>query len=645
MKNLYITLFLFLFGFLVVLGQTKAERKIITQTYSSSNIESLKNDLIEKNYSRAQQIETFLQKNQNIPYRIKGANGKISQIKYIINDTPIYVETDNAASAISTRTNYLLPGGALGLNLEGLNMHVATWDGGPTRATHQEFRNDDIIPASRVDNPDLSASNDRSDHSTHVSGTIIAKGVNSNAKGMAPKATLTSFDWDNDDVEALDQATTNGLLLSNHSYGVPVQTDISLNYLMGSYNLEANTWDNVAYNAPYYLAVVSAGNDGQTTYTGGLLANYDKLVGNKNSKNNLVVANAYNPILNGTGDVLGSLTINPSSSQGPTDDGRIKPDISADGTNVFSCISTSNTAYDTYSGTSMAAPNVTGTLLLLQEYYNELNGQFMKASTLKGLVCHTADNDINSGDGPDAVFGWGFLNAKAAAETILNASIQNALILEGTLNQGQSYTYNFTASSAKPLSATLCWTDVPGAVTSTLNNPVPRLINDLDLRITNSSTTFFPWKLNLANVAAFATKGDNLVDTVENIDIKNPTAGNYTITVTHKGNLTGGPQNYSVILTGGNLTLDVKNDYRKYDFVSWTNQVQKTLNFKYSSVSNELSKIALIDIQGRLIYSNSIPPNGPIISGEINTSSFKTGIYILKIEQGNLKLFKKIIIR
>jgi len=642
MKNLYITLFLFLFGFLVVLGQTKAERKIITQTYSSSNIESLKNDLIEKNYFRTQEIESFLQKNPNIPYIIKGDNGKISQIKYIINNTPVYIETDNAGSAISTRTNYLHPGGGLGLNLEGLNMHVATWDGGPTRALHQEFSNDDIIPVSRVDNPDLSASNDRSDHSTHVSGTIIAKGVSPNAKGMAPKATLTSFDWDNDAVEALNQATTNGLLLSNHSYGVPVQTDISLNYLMGSYNNEASTWDNVAYNAPYYLAVVSAGNDGQTTYTGGLLANYDKLVGNKNSKNNLVVANAYNPILNANGEVL-ALNINPSSSQGPTDDGRIKPDISADGSGVYSCISTSNSSYATYSGTSMAAPNVTGTLLLLQEYYNQVNGQYMKASTLKALVCHTADDDA-SANGPDPIFGWGILNAKAAAETILNASTQNALILEGTLNQGKSYTYNFTASSAKPLSATLSWTDLPGAVTSTLNNPAPRLVNDLDLRITNTSTTFFPWKLNLANVAAFATKGDNLVDTVENIDITSPAAGNYTITVTHKGNLTGGPQNYSLILTGGNLTLDVKNDYLKYDFVSWTNSIQKTLNFKYNSVNNDISKISLIDIQGRLIYSNSINPNSTIISGEINTSSFKTGIYILKVEQGNLKLFKKFIL-
>lgn len=642
MKLLTTSLLLFFFSFIICSGQTLSEKKQITEKYNTTKIELLKSELIENNNNRLKEINEFLAKNPTIKYKIKGANGKLSTIKYIINNKPIYVTTDNVNSAKATRTNFLQPGGALGLNITGLNMHVATWDGGPTLASHQEFKDNGVIPVTRVNNPDLSASNDRSDHSTHVSGTIIAKGVVPSAKGMATEATLTSFDWDYDDQEALTEATTNGLLLSNHSYGVPAQTDSSFNYLMGSYNTEAATWDNVAYNAPYYLQIVSAGNDGLVTYTGGLAPNYDKLVGNKNSKNNLVVGNASNPFVNANGDVL-ALAINPSSSQGPTDDGRIKPDICGDGTAVFSSISTSNTAYLTYSGTSMSAPNVTGSLLLIQQYYNQLNGHFMKAATLKGLVCHTADDD-QSFPGPDPIYGWGLLNAKVAAETILKSTTQNALIFEGTLNQGATYTYNFTASSATPLSVTLCWTDKPGSITSTLNNPAPRLINDLDLRLNNVSTTYYPWKLNLANVAAFATTGDNLVDTVENIDIKNPTAGNYTITVSHKGTLTGGPQNYSLILTGGNLTLDVKNKDINYDFITWTNKKQNTLNFKYNAPNDELPNISLIDMQGRLIYSKTINPMGNIVTGQIDTSSFTTGLYILKVEQGTFKAFKKIIL-
>jgi hypothetical protein len=626
-------------------SQTQRERAQISSSYNQEQINSFLKDLNDNNTKRAEEINAFLAKNPKIEYRIKGNNGKISQIKYILNGKPIYVTTDNVNSAIATRTNFLQPGGGLGLNLDGTNMHVATWDGGPTLATHVEFMTNDDTPVSRINNPDLSASNDRSDHSTHVSGTIVAKGVRAEAKGMAPKATLTSFDWDFDDLEALQEANTNGLLLSNHSYGVPVQTASELNYLMGSYNTEARIWDNVAYNAPYYLQVVSAGNDGTTNYTGGLLSNYDKLVGNKNSKNNLVVGNANNPLINarGSGELI-TLQINQSSSQGPTDDGRIKPDICADGTQVFSPISgTSNSQYASYSGTSMAAPNTTGTLLLLQQYYNQLNNQYMKSATLKGLVCHTADDD-NSFIGPDPIYGWGLLNAKVAAETIADAQNGTALILEGTLNNGETFTYNFTASSEEPILATLCWTDIPGSVTTVLNNPSPRLINDLDLRLINSTDTFFPWKLDLANVAAFATTGDNLVDTVERIDIPSPTAGNYTLTISHKGTLTNSTQNYSLIVTGSNLTLGVDKKDMLNAFTVWPNPTKDILNFSFDSVNASKTIITLFDINGRNIYSSTLNNTGKTISGYLELKSFKSGLYFLNIKQGNLNLNKKIII-
>jgi hypothetical protein len=298
---------------------------------------------------------------------------------------------------------------------------------------------------------------------------------------------------------------------------------------------------------PYYLPVYSAGNDGANNNPNATTAGFDKLMTNKTAKNNLVVANAQDANINANGDLI-SVFINGGSSEGPTDDFRIKPDISGNGTQLFSSYDNSDTAYNTISGTSMAAPNVTGTLLLLQQYYNDVNGNFMRASTLKGLATHTADDAGNVG--PDAVYGWGLLNAKAAVEAIDDNGLES-LIEENTLQQGETYTFDIISNGTSPLLASITWTDVPGlANIGGVNDATPALINDLDIRVTDpNSTVFFPWRLaNNANQNALRN-GDNSVDNVERINIDNPIAGTYTITVTHKGTLQDGPQDFSLIVT------------------------------------------------------------------------------------------------
>ncbi len=121
---------------------------------------------------------------------------------------------------------------------------------------------------------------------------------------------------------------------------------------------------------------------------------------------NILTVGAVNPIAAGYSSAADVL-MSSFSSWGPTDDGRIKPDVVADGVGLTSSIASSNNAYATYSGTSMATPNVTGSLLLLQEYYVQLHpGIFMRSATLKGLTIHTAD-EAGPNPGPDYQFGWG----------------------------------------------------------------------------------------------------------------------------------------------------------------------------------------------------------------------------------------------
>jgi len=629
---------------LSAISQTESERKKIRTFYDFEQIEALQYFLNKRHLEREQKISDYLKTNKSNKRKLT-----VGDKNYIIYDVedgkPVYRTTHNVNSAKATKTDKLHVGGSLGLNLEGENMSIGVWDVESALGTHDEFKDSQIVPQSRVVYPEFNGGpfiGSTSDHATHVAGTLIAKGVDPEAKGMAPKATLRSFDWNSDDTEALTEAG-NGLLLSNHSYGVPIfnsggsQQVSSEN--IGAYLSDARVWDQLAFSAPYYLAVNSAGNEGTNTYSGGLGTGYDKLTGNKTAKNNLVVANA-NPFLLANSSFI--LNINPSSSQGPTDDFRVKPDIAGDGTSLKSSTDANNSDYSTFSGTSMASPNVAGTLLLLQQYYNQLNANYMKAATLKGLVCHMALDD--SRIGPDPIYGWGFLDAEKSANVITNANNNAAVISELTISNGATYTYQFSASSGSELRATICWTDPAGTISSSPSNVLtPRLVNDLDLRLADQNGTIFtPWKLNSANVTGVAIKGDNDVDNIERIDVNNPVLGNYTLTVSHKGALTNGSQNFSLIITGAGLTLTTKKD-ELASLKIWPIPTKEKLNIGFKGLP-EKSNIKLYNINGSIVFKDLILRNQKS-SYSIDTSKFAKGIYFLNISSENSKYTQKIIIK
>ncbi len=527
-------------------AQTTSQKQTIIQKYDLQKLKEIEETFKKQFLQNRIDLESRA-KSLDYDLTITDLDGKVSVLQGITPDNvPIYYTTHNVAAARSTRTNHLNIGGTLGLNLEGDNMTLGVWDAGHGNVAHQEYDG-----AGGQNRYRLADSNQPTGtnaffnlHAAHVAGSIMASGVNAGARGMASHCDIDAFDWANDLAEVTN-AAANGLLISNHSYGFVA--DNTPAWYFGAYDFYSQAWDDIAFNAPFYLTVLSAGNLGtNNTVNSQPLngnANFDKLGGFGTSKNTLVVANAQDVQVNGDGEIIGSIVINNSSSQGPTDDLRIKPDITGNGTTVRST-STGTNNYITMTGTSMASSNVSGSLLLLQEHYNNTNGEFMRAATLKGLALHTADDA--GMEGPDAIFGWGLMNAKRAAEVITNEANGDSWINQLTLNDGQTQSFTVTASGSEDLIASISWTDRPGTFVWNLNSDEAVLVNDLDIRITKNSTTSFPYALT--DVDQNAQK-DNTVDPYERIDIKNA-SGEYTITVTHKGTLVGGNQNFSLIVTG-----------------------------------------------------------------------------------------------
>ena len=457
---------------------------------------------------------------QGVPVR-ETRNGRVRELWAVRDGKPIYVTTMCVNAAISTGANLVRDNTDFGV--DGSGVHVGIWDEGLVLSNHVEF-------GSRVT---LMDDADAGDHGTHVGGIIGAAGVRSTAKGMAPGVWIDTYDWTSDldeltDAGADEAGQEDALYLSNHSYGYGI-TDSSTYYLFGLYTSDVRDMDRALAGLEYCLPVIAAGNEQSYSSDG-----YDTLTMYAVSKNTLTVG-SVNDAVSGGVRTLSSAALSSFSSCGPADDGRIKPDIMANGYAVYSAVSTATTGYSTYSGSSMAAPNACGSAVLLVDYYKSLtDGGAMHASTLKGLIIHTADDLGRSG--PDYQYGWGLMNTLAAAALIRDVtSGETDRMIESTLSESSmSQSRTIYSSGSSPLRVTLCWTDQPGLSDGTSDDDRDAdLVNDLDLKvIAPDGTVYYPYSLSYSYPTANATtNAENELDNVEQVYIANPQAGTYTITV------------------------------------------------------------------------------------------------------------------
>ncbi len=525
------------------------------------NLEDLSREFDKEHHTKK---ENAINKAKEKGWPIKGKNnGKSYELMELAaNGRPVYYTTENINSARTISTDNVWPGGDAQFFLTGQGMTVGIWDNGKVRNTHQEL-------SGRVQQMD--GATDLGDHATHVGGTMIAAGVINNAHGMAPEAQLHAYDWSNDDSE-MSAAAANGLGISNHSYGSylgwrwdyfdddrwawfgDLDIDSTEDYKFGFYSDAARNWDIIAYNAPNYLIVHSAGNERNDSAAPGtehwvyspadgdwILSTdprdpdgpWDCLGHTKTAKNVFTVG-AVEDIVGGY-EYSSQVQLTSFSSGGPLDDGRIKPDIVANGAGLYSCLEQSDSDYGTYWGTSMAAPSAAGSLTLVRQQYETVMDTSIRAATLKGLAIHTAD-EAGAHAGPDYKFGWGLMNTEKAVNVISTLGDGHDII-EDELPYLDSLEYEFTSLGADPFRATLSWSDPPGTpVAASLDPGDIMLVHDLDLRVVDpNGQVHFPFKLNKYDPTQAAFTGDNIVDNVEQVFIDLTTSGTYTVRVKHKG--------------------------------------------------------------------------------------------------------------
>ena len=657
MKNKITKLFLVLMlsGF-TANAQTPEERQQIIKDYDLEKLKSLEKQAreeYEKGYEKAVQIA----RQKGLPIEGVDSEGKKFSLQGIIDGTEdelryysSYNNTATKSSIQTARVQYVHNGTATGgVTIEGQTMILGVWDGGAVYAGHQS------IGTSRVTSKDNNTTID--DHASHVAGTMAANGTINDIKGMAPQAFLWSNDYNGDRPEMIAQAAE-GLLLSNHSYGTHY---VNANYqnnpgIFGKYTNSARTLDVLLFNADNYLPVIAAGNarNGMPSGTGTVYFNTarggaDLMEGEAVSKNAVVVA-----AVEGVTDYTqpSDVVMSGFSQWGPTDDFRIKPDISAKGVAVWSVGIKSSNDTALQQGTSMAAPSVTGVFGLWQHYFKTLypTRVKMRAATVKALMAISAD-EAGTADGPDHRFGWGLINARKGAEILRDSkpAEDKSKVIEETLNNGAFYEIQVPTDGTTVLKAAIAWTDPAGNTVSTDDSLVPVLVNDLDLRIIRpNGEEIKPWMLNKDFTNLFAKKDDNNVDPIEVVEYKGiatglAAKGVYTIRVTHKGTLTNGSQKFSLIVSGIGDRLSTK-DHQFDDLVVYPNPANDMISLKADLASIEGAYTQIFDMSGKQVYENKdlfYNTN----EASVNISFLNSGVYLLKLTNGEtnqtIKIVKK----
>ena len=301
------------------------------------------------------------------------------------------------------------------------------------------------------------------------------------------------------------------------------------------YNQSARTMDIMVRDADWerpgtepLTLVFSAGNGSGTQGNNAT----STITAPKEAKNMITVANSLS---HRAGNID---TLSASSSRGPARDGRILPTVAAPGSSIVSaralnpatsCNTPTTDGYGLYascSGTSMAAPHVTGAVALLTQWWRKANdGADPSPAMSKALLINTA-TDMAAADIPNKNEGWGRVNLGR----LLDRSARRIYVDQSHVFEDLDERFTLpirVVDPSQPLKATLVWTDAPGAG---LGGTSIALVNDLDLTLTSGDGAVIyrgNWFSQGASVPGGASDRRN---NLENVFVRQP-AGSYTLEI------------------------------------------------------------------------------------------------------------------